>query len=166
MVSIKISDLTLFLSTAGWVLYWTDPTKGSDFCKAEWQCTGDLPQGHVPKVWRGGRSGDSSSPPYSQAPGPGPCALHQHSGSQGNSQKPPPYLCHGQHHPCTHTHTHTPLSSACKGHPSFRQRFYPLYKRNTTGDWNLPETLWRQMDRQEKPALISFIKYLRQPFSQ
>ena len=97
-------DLTTVLSTAGWILYRTDPTERSDFRKTEWQRAGDLPEGHVPKVWRGGRGRDPSSPPYSQAPGPSPCALHQHSGSQGNSQKPPPYLRHGQHHPCPARH--------------------------------------------------------------
>ena len=94
VISSETLDLTPVPSTAGWVLYRTDPTERSHICKAEWQRAGDLPEGHVPKVWWGGRGGDPSPPPYSQAPGPGPRALHQHSGSQGNSQKPPPYLRH------------------------------------------------------------------------
>lgn len=92
------------LSTAGWILYRTDPTEGSNFCKAQWQCAGNLPEGYVPEVWWSGRSGDPSSSPHSQAPGPGPCALHQHSGCQGDCQEPPPHLCHGQYHPCPAWH--------------------------------------------------------------
>lgn len=110
VISSETPDLTPVLSTAGWVLYWTDPIERSDIRKAEWQCAGDLPEGYVPKVWWGGRGGDPSPPPYSQAPGPGPRALHQHSGSQGNSQKPPPYLRHGQHHPCPTRHQRWGLS--------------------------------------------------------